>query len=120
MSWLSKAAQFVVKIIGVVTSLDPVLQYAFPGKFSAVEQKVASELTAIAGEITNIEAVAAALGGAAGGPDKLRAAVPYIAQIIQSSEMMVGKKVKDEAKFTAAIQGITSNFADLLNSLEAK
>lgn len=121
MGWLAKAVSIITKIVAIGTGLDPVLKYVLPPSAQGAEQKIQSELVSIAGEITNIEAVyQAVVGTAGGGPAKLKAAIPYISKIILSSEMMIGKKVADEAKFEAAVAAVTSGFADLLNSLDAQ
>lgn len=119
MGWLSKVAHTALKIFGIATGFIPLLQGAVQGTSAAVTvQQITDDLTKIQGCIVTVETVFAALGGQQTGADKLKAAVPLVAQVIQQSEIMIGKKVKDEAKFTLAVTGITSNMADLLNSLE--
>jgi hypothetical protein len=44
--------------------------------------------------------------------------VPLISQIVQQSQIMTGKKIKNEAQFIAACQTIGGGVADLLNSIE--
>jgi hypothetical protein len=86
---------------------------------------VVSELTQLAGVAiqieTGIEAVNAAKGGTAllTGADKLTAATPMAIQVIKASQIMTGKKIRDEVAFTKAVQAIMSGTADLLNSLES-
>lgn len=52
------------------------------------------------------------------GEMKLQAASPFVAQIVQQMSLISGKKILDPAKFQAAVKGLTSNMADLLNSVE--
>jgi hypothetical protein len=87
---------------------------------------VFSELNQLAGLAIQAEASVEAINAAKGGTplltgaDKLTAALPLASQVILASQIMDGKKIKDEAAFTAAVRGLMSNTADLLNSLEAK
>lgn len=117
---LKKIASAALKIVGVVTGFLPLVQGAVAGTSTAdTVQKITDDFTKIAGAVVTVETVVSAVGNSAlSGPDKLRAAVPLVSQVIQQSEIMLGKKIKDEQKFVAAVTGITSNMADLLNSLE--
>lgn len=51
------------------------------------------------------------------GAAKLEAAIPLVSGIIKSSELVSGKKIADEAKFTLAVQEITQGVVDLLSSI---
>lgn len=120
MSFLKKFATTALKVVGVASGFLSLTQGAVQGTPAAdTVQKITDDFTKIAGAIVTVETVVTAVGNPAlSGPDKLRAAVPLVAQVIQQSEIMVGHKIKDEAKFTKAVEGIASNMADLLNSLE--
>lgn len=113
MGWLKKVGQVVLKIVGIGASLLPMVSGISP-------VGIGSELAKIAKVLVTVEQVSTAMQGpdAKTGSQKLRAAVPQVAAIIQTSELMVGKKIKDEAAFEQACTNITSGFADLLNSLE--
>ena len=50
------------------------------------------------------------------GSDKLRAAQPFVAQLIQQTDLLAGKKPKDEALFQTATAQLTGALADILNS----
>lgn len=127
MSFLKKLGAVVLKIVGIETGLLPLIQsgiqVAVPGNTSAgaVVAKVDSEFQKVVSVITTAEQMFTAASGpdAKTGADKLKAATPFVAGLIQQSEIMVGKKVKDSAKFETAVTAITSAFADLLNSVEA-
>lgn len=114
MSFLKKAGSFILKYVGVILGLVPLVAPAV-----GVPGAVVGEITQVGNLIISIEQMFAAAFGldAKKGSDKLKAAVPFVAQIIQRSDFMVGKKIKDEAAFQAASTAITSGFADLLNSL---
>ncbi len=114
MSFLKKAGSFILKAFNVILPLSPLVAVAVPGAAPLL-----GEIGQIGNLIISIEQMFAAAFGvdAKKGSDKLNAAVPFIAQIIQRSEFMVGKKIHDSAAFQAACTKITSGFADLLNSL---
>lgn len=115
MSFLKKAGQMILKVLGAASTFFPLLGGIFPAA-----SVVGNELSKIGGVIVTTEQMATAMFGpdTKTGSQKLAAAVPHVAAIIQESELMAGKKVKDEAGFEKACTEITSGFADLLNSLE--
>jgi len=121
LSWLKKVGIILAQISSEALGLYPVVAplIAKWTEKNPTAQLIVSDLTAAANEIVTIEAAMTA----AFGPDqkmgsqKLKAATPFVAQIIKGAQFMVGKKIADEAKFEAAVTGITSNLADLLNSL---
>ena len=117
MSFLKKIGQVVLKIIGLATGLLPLVSNQFPGAGAAAG--VVSELGAIGKVIVTVEQLFTSAFGpdAKKGSDKLKAAVPQVAALIQASELMLHKSVKNEAAFEAAVTAITGGFADLLNSL---
>jgi len=114
MTWLKKIGTVILKIIGIWTGFSPLVQAVVPSA-----REYIGEVTKITGVITTVEQMFAKVFGvdAKLGSQKLQAATPYVAQIIQASEFMVGKKIQNETAFEAACAKITSDFADLLNSL---
>jgi len=121
MSFLSKIGKILGVIGAVAGSLVglPSLQALLSPKAQAVETKVVSELGAIGSLVSIIEGAFAALGKQNGtGADKLKAIVPQVAQIIQASELVAGKKLANEALFTQGVTAITSGVADVLNSVQ--
>lgn len=114
MTWLKKIGTILAAGFGVVKIFAPAIAAAVP-----VAVPVVGEIAQVGQVIVDIEAGFAAAFGADAkkGSDKLRAATPLVAQIIHASQLMAHKKVKNEAAFTKACEGITSNFADLLNSI---
>lgn len=115
MTFLKKFGTVLLKIIGVAIGIAPILEQSVPQVTPVVDK-----LNQIGNTILMVEGMFTAAFGpdAKLGSDKLRATVPYVAQIIQASELLSGKKIKNEALFTQACIGITSSMADLLNSLE--
>lgn len=114
MSFLKKLGQIVLKIIGLWTGFSPLLSNVIP----SAGQKVLGEVTQAFGVVGTVEQMFTA----AYGPDhklpsqKLAAAVPFIGQLIQNTDLLTGKKPKDEAMFTAGVQDFTSALVKILNS----
>jgi hypothetical protein len=109
MSLLKSVGSVVLKIVGLWPKVAPLVAMAIPG---------ASEIGGIANILFSTEQLfTSAFGpGAKKGSDKLRAATPQVAQLIQASSMFQGKAIKDEALAEKAFTAITSDFADLLNA----
>ena len=120
MSFLKKFGKVIVNIIGIVTVGGPLIGSMIPGdKDDRVIGKVRDTLDQITDFVLITEGVFASIKSATG-LDKLNAATPFIAQIIQQSEFMLKREIMDEEKFAEAIRTITGGFADLLNSLKDK
>lgn len=117
MGFLKAFGAAVLKVTQIVGGLAPMVTQYVP-QSAGVVGVVTSDLSQIAGIIGQVEVMGQAL--ALGGSDKLKAAAPAVAQIILRSDLLATHKIKDEAKFAAAVNGIASNMADLLNSLEDK
>ena len=120
MGFLRKFGVVLRKVIGVVIGVGPFIGNAIPGeKDDRLIGKVKDTLQEIADLVLIAEGMFAGIAGSTG-LQKLDAASPFIAQIIQRTEFMANKEIMDEEKFTVAIRTITSGFADLLNSLKDK
>ena len=120
MSFLKKFGKVLLNIVGVVTGVGPLIANAIPGnRDDEAIAKVQDTLKQIADLVLITEGMFAGIQGATG-LQKLSAASPFVAQIIQRAEFMVGKEIMDEEKFAEAIQTITGGMADLLNSLKDK
>lgn len=122
MSFLKKFASVALKVgqtflLGESLA-QPILGNIAPG--NEYVGKVSNDLTKIGQAVTTVETVFAAVNGpdAKTGSQKLVAASALVQNIVQSSELISGKKIKNETDFTAAVQKITGGVADLLNSLE--
>ncbi len=114
MTFLKKLGQVLLKIVGIALQIEP-LAAPFIGSASVKAAGVINDLTAIGQVVVQAEAL---IQGTGTGATKLAAASPLVANIIKTSELMIGKKVKDEAAFVKACQEITGGVADLLNSLD--
>jgi hypothetical protein len=109
MTWLKKVGQYALKIIGLWPVVAPFVAKLVPG-VDIVSQ--------IVGVVVAVEQMftAASDPNAKTGSQKLKAATPQVAQLIQSTAFFQGKAVKNEALAEQAYTNITSAFADLLNA----
>ena len=120
MSLLKKFGKVLLNVVGVVTGVGPLIANAIPGnKDDEAIARVQDTLKQVADLVLITEGMFAGIQGATG-LQKLSAASPFVAQIIQRAEFMADKEIMDEQKFAAAIDTITSGMADLLNSLKDK
>ena len=109
MSWLKTVGQYALKIIGLWPTVAPLVTKLIPG---------VGEISQIFGVIMSVEQMFTAAYGADGkkGSDKLKAATPQVAQLVQSTAFFQGKKLINEPLAAQAYTNITSAFADLLNA----
>lgn len=109
MSFLKKVGSLALKMVGLWPTLAPVIGKLVPGM---------SEVSQIVGVLVSVEQMftAANAPGAQTGSQKLRAAAPQVAQLIQATAFFQGKAIKDEKLAEQAFTNITSAFADLLNA----
>lgn len=116
MSFLKKLGTIVFKIIGLWTGFSPLIQANAASSPTAT--KVIGEITQGFGVITTVEQIFhAAYGTDAKLPSqKLAAASPFIAQLIQKTDLLIGKHPKDEAMFTEGITDYTNALVKILNS----
>ena len=113
MTFLKKFGTVLLRIVGVVAGIAPIVEQSLPQSTPIIDK-----LTQIGNMVLIAEGMFAGTATATTGADKLKAVTPFVAQIIQASELVAGKKIKNEVLFTSACTGIASNVADLLNSLE--
>jgi len=118
MTFLKKLGSALAQGIALATGMWPLVSKFF-GAGTAASQTantVVNDLTAIGQVVVQAEAM---FQGSGTGASKLAAATPLVANIIKTSELVAGHKISNEAAFTAACQAITSDVANLLNSLDS-
>ena len=113
MSFLKKLGLAILKGVGIASGIEQFL----PARAATETGKIVGELQQIGGIVVTAEGMIGAIGGA-NGATKLKAATPFVAQLIQQSELVAGKKIKNEELFIQGCTSITSGAADVLNSLE--
>lgn len=117
MTFLKKLGVILVNLAGVAAGVGPIIApFLGSGKVAAVAGTAVNDLTAIGSVVLQMETAFAGLGDK-NGADKLKAAIPLVGNIIKTSELVVGKKIANEAMFTLAIQEYTQATVDLLNSI---
>ena len=119
MTFLKKLGTILLNVAGIATGVGPIIMpFLGSGKAAQVEGKVVNDLTSIGSLIVQIETAFAAVPGSTGA-QKLQAAIPLVANVIKTSEMVSGKKIANEALFTQAVTEYTQATVDLLNSIHA-
>lgn len=116
MNFLKKLGSVVFKIIGMWAGFSPLIGQAVQNSPTGV--KVVGEITQAFGVVTTAEQMfTAAYGPNTKLPsEKLAAARPFVAQLIQQTDLLIGKKPKDEAMFTQGVDDFTSAMVKILNS----
>ena len=112
MTFLKKIGGILLKVGQIATGLGPLI----PGQYQQVSGKVIDYLEQVANIVITVEGVGQALQ--LPGADKLKAAAPLVAQVIQQSDFMVGKKINDPILFAKGAQKIADGMVDILNSLK--
>jgi hypothetical protein len=120
MTFLKKFGTALLRIVGIVAGVAPLVQAELPAGAVATVQTGVDKLTQLFNVIVTMEGAFAAVSGpdAKTGGDKLKASVPFVSQLVQSSEVLVGKKIKNEALFTQGCTSVASGLADVLNAIE--
>lgn len=118
LSKLGKVLATIVNVAGVFAGIGPIIS-SFIG--SGVSSKVGQVIGTVTNDLTSIGQVVvqaeAMIQTPGSGATKLQAATPLVAQIIQTSEMLSGHKIANEALFIQGSTKVTSGIADILNSL---
>lgn len=115
MTFLAKLGKALAQGVAVATGVWPIVSQFFGQKAQAVATTIINDLSQIGGIVTTVESVIQTPGS---GAVKLAAAVPLVANVVRSSEMVAGHKVANEALFIQGCQKITDGTADILNSLD--
>lgn len=114
MKFLTRLGQIINRGLQILGFAAPIIQVESP-QAGKVLQTVSADLVDVAGVITNVEAFGQAL--ALKGPDKLRAAVGPVSQIILQSTLLANHKIAQPDLFTQGATKIADGMADVLNSL---
>lgn len=119
MTFLKKAAEIILKAVGIASGFLPLLQGVIPERAADKVAEVSDDLTKVAGIIVTVESAAQALSSPLPGAEKLKMATPLVAQVILQSDVLVGKKIDNPVLFQQGSASIASGMADVLNSLKA-
>jgi len=99
----------------VAQGVDPLIKASNPAAATKIEAAV-SELSTIGNLATIAETMAQAITTAPTGPQKLSAVLPYVSTLIQQSQLMAGKQVRDEAGFMAGVTQVINGVVAILNA----
>lgn len=114
MTFLSRLGSILLKVLSIATGIGPLVTPFLGGTAGTVASTAVNDLTQIGKVIVMAEAL---IQGKGLGATKLAAATPLIAQILQSSEMLSGKHIANNALFMQGARQITSGMADVLNAI---
>lgn len=114
MKFLTKFGQIINRALQIAGIFSPIVSTTAP-QSTGIVQTVSTDLAEVAGVITNVEAFGQALS--LKGPDKLKAAVGPVSQIILQSSLLANHKIALPDLFTQGSTKIADGMADVLNSL---
>lgn len=117
MNWLKKLGSIAKMSSQLIPVFGPLVASIIPGE---KDDRIVTRVTDTLGQVGNVIAQAEIFSAALSlpGAQKLEAAAPSVAQLILQSSLLAGKKVKDPARFEAAVKGLASNVAEILSSVE--
>jgi hypothetical protein len=114
-TFLKKLGQFLAKAVAIAVGIGPILQPFLGSGTGAKDVSTGiNDLTQVGQVVVSAEALLQTPGS---GAAKLAAATPLVQTIIQSSELIAGKKIANDTLFTQGCSKITSGVADCLNAL---
>ena len=118
MNWLKKLAQALSAVTQIVVGFGPLFTQLTPtDKDDKALPVVLDSLQHLTGILATVESIALSLGLT--GPDKLKAAIPLVAQLILQSDAMVGCKIDNPAEFQAGVGDLVSAWVRVVNSTKA-
>lgn len=119
MKLLSRIGQIALKATELIMGYGPLVKQAIPGtRDDRAIDLVADKLVELRDVIVQVEIFGQALGLA--GADKLKAAGPAVAQVILSSSILAGRKIRDPELFKRGATKMSDGMADIMNSLDDK
>lgn len=117
MTFLSKLGSFLAKGIAIFTGVWPLVAPLF-GSSAKAQQTVPTiinDLTSVGQIVVQAEALFQIPGS---GATKLANAAPLVVNIVKTSELISGHKIKNETLFLQGCTDLTSAVAEILNSLD--
>jgi hypothetical protein len=119
MTLLQKIGVGILKGIGLVQAFMGMGAMVYPGAGSTIAHAT-DDLTKVFGAVQTVEAVIGAISDPAAktGPQKLKAVTPLIAQIVQQTETVAGRTLKNEALFIQGCTKMGDGAADIMNAFE--
>lgn len=117
LTFLKKLGQILLNVAGVATGIGPIITpFLGSGETAKYVTTGVNDLTSIAQLVVNIETAFAAVPNSTG-VQKLQALVPLVANIISTSQVVVGKKIAQPELFTKGCTEVAQGMVDVLNSI---
>src|SRR5689334_17137471 len=114
MNFLKKLGQILASAALYGVGAGPIAErFLGSGKASAIVSTAVNDLTQIAALVTQAEAM---LQNTAG-PDRMKAVLPLITNVIKTSEVVSGKKIANETQFNQGCQEVAQGVFDILSSI---
>lgn len=117
MTFLKKVGQILGAGLKILTGLGPVVSAVVPNVGDDIV-KIENTLEQAMQIVMQAEVMGEAIN--LPGAQKLAAATPLVKQVVLLLFKAKGLEISDEAKFTAAISGLTGSVADLLNAVHER
>ena len=115
---MKKLGQVLAQGIAIATGVWPLVSNLFgsSSKAQSVVPQIINDLTSIGQIVVQTEALILTPGS---GATKLASATPLVVNIVKTSELVSGHKIKNEALFIQGCTDLTSAVAEILNSLDS-
>lgn len=115
MSFLKKLGQILAKVFEIVSGVGPVLTpFLGSGAAAQTAETAVNDLTAIGQVVVQVETAIQTPGS---GSVKLAAAIPLVANIVKTSELVSGHQIANESLFIQGCTELAQGVVDVLNSL---
>lgn len=114
-SFLKKAGMVLANVAAAEAGIEPIFKAALPASAQSAVDKadlIFKSIVATEGQF------AAAFPGQQTGAQKLQAAAALVGPILSTVDTIRGKQIADEEAYKAAILGVVSNIANLMNALK--
>lgn len=118
MSFLSKIGSILKNTSKVITAFGPTIPVVAGLLPTAQGGKVMDVFTGTSIIVGQVEAMHEAMGVAKSGPQKLQAAMPFVAGLVSMSDWMFDKRITDQDKFAQGIQQLTDAVVKITQSVE--
>jgi hypothetical protein len=116
MGFLKKLGKIILEGSKFLPHVGPIIKAYTPDKVDKIIDRVTDKSREMADVVITAEAVGQAL--ALNGPDKLKASVPLMTQVILRSDILIGRKIDNPVLFTEGVQDLCNGWVKILNSLK--
>lgn len=115
MTFLKKLGVILARVFEIVSGVGPIIEPLLGSSAAARTATTAvNDLTAIGQVVVQVETAIQTPGS---GPVKLAAAIPLVANIVKTSELVAGHQIANESLFIQGCTELAQGVVDILNSL---